>query len=181
MKYYIIILLFFNSLILLGQSDTVFIKRAKINIEGISLLEYRVDTFIYKSQYDRRILIGTSVLNSTKTYEAYNNYGLLLKKVEASNCLKGEKNFENRITEINKTDTLLIVEINIYDNCGYAFLCEIEVVDNKRLNLIAKGYGIHYSCNCSYSLKYYIKNIDLNDSYDINEYMINGVKMDFKN
>lgn len=176
MRILMVTILVFYNLTLSAQADSVFIRRATANRDLVDSIKYDVDTFVFKSRQDRRLLIGTSVLNSEKTYNAYNNFGLLLHAVEASNCIKGREVYENKLVRVNRSDSILVVEVNIYDNCGYAFLCEIDVKD-KVLNIIANGYGVHYFCDCNYTLKYFIRIVESGEEFPIQHYMINGVSM----
>lgn len=174
MRILIFTILVFYNLTLSAQADSVFIRRATAHSDDVDSVTYDIDTIVFKSRQDRHLLIGTSVLNSEKTYNAYNNHGLLLHAVESSKCTERREVYEDKLVSVNRSDSLLVVEVNIYDNCGYSFLCEIDVKD-KVLNIIANGYGIYYSCDCNYTLKYFIRILDTDKEYPIQHYMINGI------
>jgi len=164
------------SLSVFCQNDTVFIER-NINFNNPKYPKYEQDTIVFESPYYRHVLIGTSVVNSLENYRAMNIYGFDFYKIESISCNSNDIELgskTNSIQSIYKNDSSLLAEISVYDNCGYSFLCEIEIANDSTLNFIAKGYGHFFSCNCCHTLKYYIK---LNKECDIEKtkyFIING-------
>jgi len=126
-------------------------------------------------------LTGTTVLkSSSKILDARWVHGLWLEDLKSSECLKpqSETPSPTEITSIKQTnDSILIITANIYENCGYSFLGEIEIVTDNTLNLIYHGYGGYAMCNCCFGLTYKIELIkDEQYKFDKLKYLtINGI------
>jgi len=159
--------------------DTVFIKQDK-NFDDT--LIYTIDTIIFRSGMTKHILIGTTVLPWTHNQQMAKGYGLYLDKVTKSDC-QGDA-YENwtpdKINSIANTDSTLIVDINITDNCCYDFLCDISVDSTATLNLIYYGYGTYCDCDCCFGLVFHFSKINNPDYADIKSVMINGKRKTLK-
>ncbi len=143
--------------ICIAQMDTVFIRTNAT--DDADLPSYETDTILFSSPWERRILIGTCILPATDNQiEAY-SYGLRFDSVEKSDCQShGEEVYRSidRINYIEKTDSTLKIDMNIYTNCCYDFLCDYSVDSTGTLNLIYHGYGSHCACECCFGLIYNI-------------------------
>lgn len=162
--------------------DTVFIR---YNKDGTgNKLKYTTDTIIYESSLTRNMLIGTTILPLTYNQITAQEYGLYLTKVSKSNCKKdvtiyGGKLLDH-INSITKTDSSLIIDFNIYDNCCYDFLCDISIDSTGNLNLIYNGYGPYCSCDCCFGLIYAFKREKGNEIREIKSVLLNGNKKTLK-
>lgn len=141
--------------------DTVFMS-AKPKFENLS--DYRTDTIIFHSDMERNILIGTTFLPYSENQMYARAYGLQLKKMEKSDCQKDEEfsyKYRDKYNAIVLKDTSLVVDLNIYENCCYDFICDIAIdkmEDGSHvLNLIYYGYGVHCACDCCFGLVYHFK------------------------
>jgi len=147
-----------------AQNDTVFIKR---NPPGdIGEDSYITDTVIFNSNINDVILYQSTVLPSTHgSIHTYGQYGLLLENVSKSDCMNhGEEvyNSTDKINSISETDSTLVIDINIYDNCCYEFLCDVDVDESGTMNLIYHGYSSSYcGCMCCFGLVYHFRKEDL--------------------
>jgi hypothetical protein len=123
----------------------------------------------------KQILIGTTILPSTHNQMRARGYGLYLYKVTKSNC-QGDA-YENwnsdKINAVINTDSTLIIDINITDNCCYEFLCDISVDSTGILNLIYYGYGTYCSCECCFGLTFHLEKEKSPDYSGIKAVMIN--------
>ncbi|HTB07202.1 MAG TPA: hypothetical protein VK806_09640 [Bacteroidia bacterium] len=138
--------------------DTVFIKHDSNWID--EKLNYVTDTVVFPSGMERNILIGTTVVPGTHNqYKARWESGIYFYKVTKSECQANASEEpgmgQDHINSIMHTDSTLIIDINIYDNCCYSFLCDISVDSTGTLNLIYNGYGAHCDCDCCFGLTYY--------------------------
>lgn len=160
-----------------AQNDTVFIKR---NPSGdIGGDAYITDTVIFNSNINDVILYQSMVLPSTHgSIHTYAQYGLLLENVSKSDCMNhGEEvyNSTDKINSISETDSTLVIDINIYDNCCYEFLCDVDVDESGTMNLIYHGYGsVYCACMCCFGLVYHFRKDDLEDLDQIKAIQING-------
>ena len=161
--------------------DTVFIRYNKD--ANYDRLNYVVDTVIFQSSMRRHVLTGTCVLPATRNQMAAREYGLYFKKVVKSNCQK-EIEFEgfdpDRINSILVTDTTLMIDINITDNCCFDFLCDCSVDSTGTLNLTYTGYGTYCSCDCCFGLTYYLLIYKEKDTPELKGVMINGNRKTLK-
>lgn len=168
------------------HEDTVFIKHDKDWTSDN--LNYVTDTLIFKSGMGRNILIGTSILSSSKNqFSAKWEYGLYFSKVTKTDCEKSAEQYleeggiiQNKINSIITSDSALIIDINIFDNCCYDFLCDISIVDGSTINLISNGYGTHCDCDCCYGLTYYLTKLKSPDYKKMKSVMINGDRKTMK-
>jgi len=162
--------------------DTVFIKHNKD--WTIDKLNYITDTVIFETGMRRHILTGTAILPWTMNQEVAKGYGLYFNKVSRSNCQKDEYEYsgviEDSIYSINTTDTSLAINISIYENCCYDFLCDISVDSMGILNLIYLGYGTYCFCNCCFGLDYHLSVLKYKDNLEIKAVMINGNRKTLK-
>ncbi|MDR0872040.1 MAG: hypothetical protein LBN27_01050 [Prevotellaceae bacterium] len=154
MKYSIII---FLSIFVLAdawcQSDTVFIKYNQNDYD--ESIQYKVDTILFETRIEREILYGTRVLPWTINQQYAKGYGLYLENVHFMPCeqnsqYEGEK---DKILSIAETESVLKIEIKLWGNCCHSFLCDVEIVNEKTINLITIGYGGSYcGCTCCFGL-----------------------------
>ena len=173
----IIFVIIFLSIDTFGQkvADTVFIK---YNKDWTSRSKsYITDTVVFQSGMVRHILTGTAILPSTHNQMDAHGYGLYFHKVTKSDCIKNSNEnskSKNYINSIFTTDSTIIINFNIYDNCCFDFLCDISVDTNATLNLIYNGYGTYCSCNCCFGLTYVLNIINRKDIPRIKAAIING-------
>ena len=177
-----LLLLFSTNLVAYGQQDTVFIKYNKDWTKD--QINYQTDTVVFPSGMRRHMLFGTTILPSTKTQIFALNYGLSLSTVSKSNCQSPDESFYSKADEINtitSTDSTILINLNIYDNCCYDFLCDFSVDSLGVLNLIYYGYGTYCSCSCCFGLIYEFKKHQYhNDQKDIIAVMINDDRRTLK-
>ncbi|HTA84522.1 MAG TPA: hypothetical protein VK783_16380 [Bacteroidia bacterium] len=138
--------------------DTVFIKHDSSQYS--KKLKYVTDTVIFNKE-SRQILIGTTIIPEThSSHDAWVEYGFCLNKVVRTKCKKEvgeEPTGPDQINSIISSDSTLVVDINITDNCCYSFLCDVGVDNSATLNLIYTGYGMYCDCDCCFGLTYYFK------------------------
>ena len=156
--------------------DTVFIKYNKDQTGNT--LKYGTDTVIFLSDMRRHILTGTAILNATHNSMGAMEYGIDFKKVTKSDCqqdvtIYGGK-IQDKINSIITTDSTLVIDINIYDNCCYDFLCDISVDSSSTLNLVYYGYGTYCSCDCCFGLTYHLTITKGENIPEIKAVSING-------
>ncbi len=76
--------------------------------------------------------------------------------ITESSCQKAVDHLEKgKINTIIETDSTLTIDINITDNCCFAFLCDMTVDSTATLKLIYHGYGTYCACNCCFGLTYH--------------------------
>lgn len=162
--------------------DTVFIKYNKD--ESGNTLKYGTDTVVFKTDTRRNILIGTTVLPYTSHQIGAIQYGLKFKRVTSSDCQQDVTEFageiQDKINSILMTDSTLTIDLNIYDNCGYDFLCDVSVDSTATLNLIYYGYGTWAFCQCCFGLTYHFTLKKEKDTPEIKSIMINGIRETLK-
>lgn len=171
-----------TAFLLLGQrssgqtKDTVFIKYVR-DWTADSLI-YTTDTVIFESGMTRNILTGSTILPETHNQRSARAYGLYFNKVTASSCQKDTIEYyshQDKINYITSTDSTLQVDINIFDNCCYSFLCDISVDSSATLNLIYYGYGNSYcACECCFGLTMHFTKMKGAEYKAIKAVMING-------
>lgn len=144
-----------------AQQDTVFIKQ---NQDWTAdSIQYQTDTIIFSSGMTRHILVGTTVLPNTRSQQFLKAYGLVLDKVEKSDCKnQGERVYssQNKINSVAETDSTLIVDVTIAENCCFDFLCDAEVDTSGVVNLKFQGYGTYCACDCCFGLIYHFTKWD---------------------
>lgn len=156
----ILLFVFFSK----AQEDTLIIKYNNSHSNDPSY--FVVDTFTYYSPFERHFLIGTTVLPWTQNQLMVKNFGLNLDSVAKTNCLNNAENVKGKKDKINYvtiTDTSLTVDVSIYSNCCYDFLCDVSIDDKGNLMLIYQGYGDYCSCTCCFGLRFYFTDWFLND------------------
>ena len=176
MKYILLTIFAFVSLLSYGQQDTVFVRynTADYN-EPVS---YKTDTVLFNERgfiRDRDILIGTTVLPGTIRQQIATYYGLNLQKVTLESCQNDDGGYfeEEEIMSVTETEDKLYISIKIISNCCYSFLCDVEIIDDKTINLITLGYGAYCSCNCCFGLTF-----DFDILFDISEEKENYSKLE---
>lgn len=174
---YLITLILFNaiSLITSAQQDTVFVKQS---IDWTAdTLQYETDTVLFESGMVRHILMGTTIIPSTHNQMNAWGYGLFLEKITKSDCQShGEEVYWNKdkINFVDMTDTTLTVDITVYDNCCYDFLCDAAIDSSGTLNLIYQGYGGHCACDCCFGLVYHFTRTTYSDNQPITSVQLQG-------
>jgi hypothetical protein len=185
MRLYNIILLLTNiliSTITLAQSpDTVFIRQDH-NYDDI--LIYTTDTIVFESGMTKQMLYGTTILPGTSNQRVAMANGYCFQKVTKSNCQQDMTVFgggiQDKINSIISTDSTLTIDINVYNNCCYEFLCDISIDITKTLNLIYYGHGTYCDCDCCFGLTFYIfKDRSFDFSY-VKAVTINGDRKTIK-
>lgn len=149
-----------------SQQDTVFIKY-NTNWDSDSM-SYTQDTVFFEAPSVRNYLMGTAVLPGYNKITAM-GYGLELIKIEKSNCQDHSErvyNAKDKINSIIRTDSTIIVDVNIYSNCCFDFLCEPEIINENTLNLKYTGYGSYCACNCCFGLVYHFNILGYSDDID---------------
>ena len=139
-----------------AQQDTVFIKQSMD--WTADTLQYKTDTVLFESGLARNFLIGTTVLSGTHNQIAAQGYGLYLNKVSKTDCQNhGEEVYhsKDRINTVELTDTTLTVDITVFDNCCYDFLCDATMDEMGNLSLIYHGYGNYCFCDCCFGLVFH--------------------------
>ncbi len=171
----ILVTLVLMSAIGFSQQDTVFIKQS---VDWTAdTLTYETDTVVFESGMVRHILTGTNVLRNTHNQFSTWGYGLYLNTVTKSDCQNhGEEVYHNtdRINSVELTDTTLKVDITVYDNCCYDFLCDVSADSSGALNLIYYGYGTHCACDCCFGLVYHFTRDFSSDTSPINSVVLQG-------
>ena len=163
---------------LVSAQDTTFIKTQDSYKDTL-----RIDTLTSFSPFGRNILVGTAHLPSTHNQMSAKSYNINLRKIEKSDCISSGiegKRINNKINYIESTDTSMIVDINISDNCCYDFICDISVNEEGILNLMYYGYGNYCACNCCYGLKYIFSKTDFADREKLSGVIINNNSTTFK-
>ena len=89
------------------------------------------------------------------------DYGLFAKEVKSTHCresLTGPKRyFNNKINNVEITDSVWTIDVSVIGNCCHEFLCDISIENDSILNLIYIGYGGPCKCDCWYGLIYKIE------------------------
>jgi hypothetical protein len=173
---------FLFSTVAFAQSpDTVFIRQDH-NFDD-SLI-YATDTIIFESGMRKQILIGTTILPGTHNQMGARGSGLYLQKVSKSDCQQDVTEYGggilDKINSISVSDSTMTIDINIYDNCCYEFLCDISVDSTGTLNLIYYGYGTYCSCDCCFGLTFHFIKEKSPDYSDIKAVMINDNRKTIK-
>lgn len=171
----------FSTIALAQSPDTVFVRQGQ-NFDDT--LIYATDTIIFESGMSKQILIGTTILPGTHNQMGAIGSGLYLQKVTKSDCQQDVTEFgggmNDKVNSIFMTDTTLTVDITIYDNCCYEFLCDIAVDSVGTLNLIYYGYGSYCACTCCFGLIFHFTREKSPDYTDINAVLINDNRKTIK-
>jgi hypothetical protein len=171
-----VLLVLFSTIASGQERDTVFIKMR----EGAG---YHIDTVFFESPMQRRILVGTTILPSTRNQMYARGYGLYLDKVTSSKCsqmVDHEDVGEGNIKSIVDTDSTLTVDISITENCCHSFLCDISTDSTATLNLIYHEYGGYCACNCCFGLTYHLSKANYQVFPKIKAVMINNKRETLK-
>lgn len=157
------------------SQDTVFIKQNKD--WTADTLNYITDTVIFESGMRRHILTGTAILPQTHNSIAAQEYGLYFSKIKKSDCKHdGAGEFSgdhDHINSVDHTDSTLTIDLTLYDNCCYDFLCDISVDSTGTLHLLYSGYGTYCSCDCCFGLTYYLMLSKENETPELKSIMLN--------
>lgn len=176
MKALILSILFINlTANTFSQYDTVFIKQS--DSRSYDKLIYSTDTILFSSSMTRNIITGTTILPWTHNQQNAKGYGIYFETVTKTECKNSGKEvyFSNdKINSIINTDSTILVDITIYDNCCYDFICDISVDSLGVLNLIYHGYGTYCACNCCFGLVFSLKKTDHMENMDIHSIRLNG-------
>jgi hypothetical protein len=157
------------------NNDTVFIRHDR-DWTGDKLW-YTTDTVIFDSGMRRYILASTCIIPGTHHQEIAKNAGLWFKRIDKSDCqhdVTAEGGGQDHINSITKTDSTLTVDMNIFDNCCYSFLCDITVEDDSIINLLYSGYGAYCACDCCFGLTYSIQTVRSPEFDKLTAVIING-------
>lgn len=130
----------------------------------------------------RPALKGTTKLPWTQNQQIAKGYGFFLDTIRIRECdqTKAPPKHEE-ITSIKEDNSKLIIESNIIGNCCHEFLCDIEVINGRTLNLIHYGYGNTYcSCTCCFGLTYEITIMPYEQYEKVENVMLNGNKITLK-
>ena len=175
MKVHCAFLILFFSAFTLSAQDTVFIKKTKDWTAAYP--EYETDTVIFPSGMMRNILTGTTVIPFTQNQQYAKGYGLFFEKVTKSDCSNSREEVykeEDKINSFESNESNLTIEVKVYDNCCYDFLCDIAVDSNGTLNLIYQGYGSHCGCECCHGLTFELSKFVHSNFGEIKALMLNG-------
>lgn len=159
--------------------DTVFISRKDFT-NGKSQLV--TDTIVSKPYGFVNYLVGTTILKNTcNQIAAMIDYGLYFDTVISSLSCGEFEGFEvnKTITNIEKSDTLLIVTYYYGKGCFQDILCDFEIIDDEVLDLKYIAYGAYGESGSCYSLTCFMK---INKKYASKDFskikyvMVNGNK-----
>jgi len=123
----------------------------------------------------RNMLTGTTILPSTHNQMRARGFGLYFETISKSDCKSRGVDVYNGSDKINSiaiTDSSLTVDINIYDNCCYDFLCDVSVDSSGVVNLIYQGYGSYCSCDCCFGLTFHFSILKGSDYEEIKAVML---------
>ena len=161
--------------------DTVFVRYDTSEFDHA--LRYKTDTLIFDNFLSRLIMIGTTVIPISYNRNTIEVFGIGLDNISKSACLEEldfDMEFQDRVNSILKTDTSLIVDINIASDCCVEFLGDASTDTSGVLNLIYIPYGPTCFCDvCCIGLTYefsvlFDKKWDWIDFPKIKAIMING-------
>ena len=159
--------------------DTIMISHKEYTDEKSFFV---TDTIISKPFAPVNFLVGTTILaNTFSQISAYFDYGLDFDKViPNSNCGEIEEEyFSSPITNIEKSDNLLIIEFKYGKGCMQDILCDFGIIDDEILDLKYIAYGAYGESGSCFSLTYFIrinKKYASKDFSDIKYVMLNGNK-----
>lgn len=158
-----------------GQSDTIFIKSD--TQKSVDKRIYKTDTILVETSRVDHILIGTTILPWTNNQQHAKGFGINLEKVKLIHHNIEPAHAQNekiKVNSINNSPDDVIIDINVVDDCGFSFLCDIAIVDSTILNVIYYGYGSTYNNSCSFGLTYFIKKESYPAFFKLKFVMING-------
>lgn len=174
MRLVLSIIFVFISLLAYSQQDTVFVRYNQDPFE--EQLSYKTDTIIFNSPFARHILQGTTVLPWTYQQQVAKYYGLYLENVTSEPCRnEGEEPQRfDEIVSISKSENKLDISVKISGNCCHSFLCDIDVVNDKTINLITHGYGSYCACICCFGITFHFDVIENDEYAKLESVIING-------
>lgn len=153
----IVAILAFLSISICGlaqRNDTVFVRYMDLHGDGEN---YRIDTLFSGRPTENHYLVGTTMLpNSSSSYMTY-SYGLRLTGFSGSDCnshSESEAYGSSKVLDVQRTDSTLIINCQVGENCCYDFLGDVAADDHGVLDLIYHGYGENCACNCCFGLTY---------------------------
>ena len=157
-----------------AQTDTVFVRYDQNQLD--EELRYEVDTLVYPNSNSFKPLIGTTVLPWTANQQNAKGYGLFLKNVQLGACEQDRRLFdEEKVLSIVETDSTLTIHTKILGNCCHDFLCDVQVLDGNKINLIYHGYGETYcSCQCCFGLSYQFSIMKVEAYHGLKFVLLNG-------
>ncbi len=175
-------LLVVNLLTGFAQSDTVYIRYDSDKFDD--QITYKTDTVVFDTPNARQVLYGTTVLPWTVNQQLAKNFGLYLDKVSITECnqeLGKQPDEQDQVVLVSESVDSLTIEIKIWGNCCHSFLCDLQVMEDRMINLIASGYGGTYcSCTCCYGLIFHIATMR-GDEYDkLDTIMVNNDRQSLK-
>ena len=147
--------------------DTVFLK---YNAGSYDTLIYEIDTLFKKVPFGPNYIFESDWITNSSNQLGVLGYGIHASSIEAE-CKKNKRRIElreNKLVNWVKTDSSLIFEYEVVENCCYSFLCDMEILNEKTLNLIYHGYGSICGCTCVHNLKYELSLDFLDDEYEEN-------------
>ncbi len=182
MKFHLKLLCLFGAVLLYygeanAQSieyDSVFVRSNRA--DSHDTINYVTDTILFPSQMFRHMLIGTTVLPYTQNQMAAHGFGIMGLQVTKSDCQMDRTYLGgglDKINSIQRTDSTILVDINITDNCCYDFLCDVSVDSAGIMHLLYTGYGTHCACECCFGLVYQFELYHKEDTQIIRGVMIN--------
>lgn len=133
--------------------------------------------FCYGQGSDTLCLNGTCAIPNTTNQLLASNYGFTLESVSYVKKWSDTKqaHWRDKIVEITKSDSNLVIVLRMSGNSCHHFLGDVEVVDNKMLNLLVFGYGANYCASSSYheiQFDFFLENFEARAL--IETVMING-------
>ncbi|MCL2328010.1 MAG: hypothetical protein FWC39_05790 [Bacteroidetes bacterium] len=159
MKYTLSIIFTLFFFLTYGQ-DTVFIKYNTASRDNP--VSYKIDTLPHAARY--KIMYGTQVIPATENQMEATIFKLYLKDATLTPCRNlGEYFPPPSVENIEETAEKLDVTIQFTANCSHEFLCDMEIIDEKTINLIYIGYGGYAQCGCCFGLTYHIEKLKNED------------------
>jgi hypothetical protein len=162
--------------------DTVFLRYNRSD-QG---LQYGTDTLVFKTDFWRNVLIGTTVMPWTSGQIGAIEYGVRFDSVAKSTCEVDEQlgfspRFDDHIQSVEFKGDVLIVTMSVWSNCCHDFLCDVSVEKGGTLNLMHTGYGRNCSCGgCCFGLTYRLTVETGKDIPVLKAVMINGNRKTLK-
>ena len=169
----ILLLVAISTFQLFAQRDSVFISYDPIPGDDDYI---KVTDTVLTMDGRENVLVGTCILPWTHGQLSGYSYGIRFSKVSKSNCKSSGPEVyraKDKINSIYVTDSSITIDLTIYDNCCYEFLCDYEVDSAGIINIIYHGYGLYCACDCCFGLIYELSREKPFDDYPYDE--LNGV------
>lgn len=150
-------ILFIQCYTCFSQNDTIFIV---YDPDPWDQNYSRITDTVITMDGANNVLVGTCILPWTHGQIAGHSYGLEFLNVQKSDCKSSGPEVyraKDKINFIDISDSIITIDLTIYDNCCYEFLCDYEVDSDGNLNLIYHGYGLYCACDCCFGLVYQLK------------------------